>query len=117
MERSLTAVRLYNLAWRYMKQEGRDRKGHPKVLHGTLYYHGNGNVFDQLLVSKTLLLNGKPMMVDESTARMEIFPEMVDHRVAEGPIRFGLPKGDAAKNVNTDGFSDHFPVSMVLREH
>jgi hypothetical protein len=31
-------------------------------------------------------------------------------------VRFGLPKGDAARNVNPDGFSDHFPVSVVIDE-
>jgi hypothetical protein len=41
---------------------------------------------------------------------------MVSPSVAQGPIRFGLPKGNAAQNVNTAGFSDHFPVSVVLQE-
>ena len=50
------------------------------------------------------------------SARIEAYPEMVDHRVGEGPIRFGLPKGDAARNVNVDGYSDHFPVSVRIDE-
>ena len=115
-ERALTAARFYNLGWRYMEQQAQDHNGNQKVLHGTLYYKGNGNVFDQLLVSKGLLKQNSPITVLEDTARMEIFPEMVDHRVAEGPIRFGLPKGNAQRNVNTSGFSDHFPVSVVLEE-
>ncbi len=41
---------------------------------------------------------------------------MVDHRVGEGPIRFGLPRGNAAANVDTEGFSDHFPVSVLIDE-
>ena len=116
VERAQTAVRFYNLAWRYLKQQGQDHKGKPKLLHGTLYYKENANVFDQLLVSKGLLIQNSPITVNEDTARMELFPEMVDHRVSQGPIRFGLPKGNAARNVNTDGFSDHFPVSVVLQE-
>jgi predicted extracellular nuclease len=116
VERSLTAVRFYNLAWRYLDQEAQDHNGNPKILHGTLYFKGNGHLFDQLLVSKGLLIPNRPITVLEDTARMEIFPEMVDHRVAEGPIRFGLPKGNAQRNVNTGGFSDHFPVSVVLEE-
>lgn len=116
VERAQTAVRFYNLAWRYLEQQGLDHRGAPKRLHGTLYYDGNGNVFDQLLVSRGLLIEDSPLTVDEDTARIEIFPEMVDHRVRYGPIRFGLPKGNAARNVNRDGFSDHFPVSVVLRE-
>ena len=116
VERSRTAVRFYNLAWRYMDQLVQDQKGHPKRLHGTLYFDGNGNVFDQILVSKGLLSDNKPMMVLEETAKIEAFPEMVDHKVAYGPIRFGLPKGNAAKNVDTSGFSDHFPVSVIIQE-
>jgi endonuclease/exonuclease/phosphatase family metal-dependent hydrolase len=116
VERAQTAVRFYNLTWRYLEQLGQDHDGNPKLLHGTLYFNGNGNVFDQLLVSKGLLMQNSPIKVIEDTARIELFPEMVDHRVAHGPIRFGLPKGNAAKNVNTSGFSDHFPVSVVLQE-
>lgn len=116
VERSQTAGRFYNLTWRYLEQQGQDHNGNPKLLHGTLYFKGNGNVFDQLLVSRGLLIQESPINVMEETARIEIFPEMVDHRVSNGPIRFGLPKGNAAKNVNTSGFSDHFPVSVVLQE-
>ncbi len=115
VERATGAGGFYNLAWRYLQQQGVDHRGTAKIIYGTLYFSGNGNVFDQLLVSKGLLRNS-PILVDESTARIEIFPEMVDHKVSEGPIRFGLPKGNAAQNVNTSGFSDHFPVSVVLRE-
>ena len=116
VERAQTAVRFYNLAWRYLEQQGQDHTGNPKLLHGTLYYNGNGNLFDQLLVSKGLLIQNSPITVNEATARIELYPEMVDHRVAYGPIRFGLPKGNAAQNVNTSGFSDHFPVSVILVE-
>ena len=116
VERAQTAVRFYNLAWRYLEQQGQDHNGNPKLLQGTLYYGGNGNLFDQLLVSKGLLDQNNPISVNETTARIELYPEMIDHRVSYGPIRFGLPKGDAAQNVNTAGFSDHFPVSVVLVE-
>lgn len=116
VERAQTAVRFYNLAWRYLEQLGQDRNGNPKLLHGTLYYGGNGNVFDQILVSKGLLIQDSPITLIENTAKIEVFPEMVDHRVSYGPIRFGLSKGNAAKNVNTSGFSDHFPVSVTLQE-
>lgn len=116
VERTRSAVRFYNLAWRCLEQHAQDQHGDPKILNGTLYYDGNGNIFDQILVSKGLLIAGSPIKVIEETARIEVFPEMVDRRVAYGPIRFGLPKGDADKNINTNGFSDHFPVSVVLQE-
>ena len=116
VERAQTAASFYNLAWRYLQQQGLDLKNHPKLVQGTLYFDGNGNLFDQILVSKGLLLKNSPIQVDETSAKIELYPEMVDHRVAYGPIRFGLPKGNAEQNVNTQGYSDHFPVSVVLRE-
>lgn len=53
---------------------------------------------------------------NDESARIELFPQMVDHRSGYGPIRFGLPKGAAEKNVTRSGFSDHFPVSVILVE-
>ncbi len=41
---------------------------------------------------------------------------MVDHRISNGSVRFGLPKGNATDNVDQEGFSDHFPVSVVIQE-
>ncbi|MCF7973159.1 MAG: endonuclease/exonuclease/phosphatase family protein [Phycisphaerae bacterium] len=116
VERVQTAVRFYNLAWHYLEQQGQDCQGNPKHLHGTLYHQGDGYVFDQLFVSKGLVMRSSPITVLEDTARIEMFPEMVDHRVSQGPKRFGLPKGNASQNVETDGFSDHFPVSVVIQE-
>ena len=109
------SARLYNLSWRYLSSTVTDHQGNERELDGTLYYANNGNLFDQILVSKGLLLSDSPLQVDEASARIEAFPEMVSHRVGEGPIRFGLPRGDAA-NVNQDGFSDHFAVSVIVRE-
>jgi hypothetical protein len=115
VERAQTVPKLYNLSWRYMEQQGVDHEGNERLVHGTLYFNGNGNIFDQLLVSKGLMIPNSSITVQESTAKIEIFPKMVDHRVSYGPIRFGLPKGNV-NNVNTNGFSDHFPVSVVLLE-
>ncbi len=89
VERAQTAPRFYNLAWRYLEQQGQDHNGNPKTLCGTLYYGGNGNIFDQILVSKGLLSQNGPLTVNEATARIEVYPEMVDHRVSYGPIKFG----------------------------
>ncbi|MGH1470646.1 MAG: endonuclease/exonuclease/phosphatase family protein [Cellvibrionaceae bacterium] len=116
VERAKTAPKFYNLTWRYLEQKSKDKKGDDKLIHGTIYYQGNGNVFDQILVSKGLLDPSGNMVVNENTAKIELFPEMVDHRVSYGSIRFGLPKGDAEKNIDQSGFSDHFPVSVVIVE-
>ncbi|MFC2100815.1 endonuclease/exonuclease/phosphatase family protein [Bacteroidota bacterium] len=116
VERAITAARYYNLTWNYLKQTANDINGNQKELYGTLYYNGNGNIFDQIFVSKGLLIPNSPIKVDEDSAQIELFSEMIDSSVSKGPIRFGLPKGDANNNINTSGFSDHFPVSVVLNE-
>lgn len=115
VERARSA-KLYNLAWQYLSQAAIDQRGNSRTLDGTLYFDGNGNVFDQILVARGLLVGPGKLKLRHGSARIEALPEMVDHRVNEGPIRFGLPKGDAARNVNPNGFSDHFPVSTVIDE-
>ena len=97
-------------------QEVTDHKGKKRIIDGTLYYRNNGNVFDQILVNRSLLKGEGGLVVDEGSARIEAMAQMVDHRVSYGPIRFGLPRGKAS-NVNPDGYSDHFPVSVVLMEN
>lgn len=117
MQRARSA-RLYNLSWQYLAQELVDVAGKTRVVNGTIYYQGDANLFDQILVSRGLLLTQAPLTVELPSARIEAFPEQVSKSVATPePIRFGLPRGDAAKNVNQDGFSDHYPVSVVIVEN
>jgi predicted extracellular nuclease len=110
------SAKFHNLAWRYFTQTVTDHRGDLRELDGTLYFGGDANVFDQILVSRGLLAGPGKLRVNEASVRIEAFAEMVDHRVSEGPIRFGLPKGNAAVNINLDGFSDHFPVSVLIEE-
>jgi predicted extracellular nuclease len=113
VERSRSA-RFYNLAWNYHSQQVTDHRGNARVIDGTLYYRNNGSVFDQILVNRSLLTGEGGLAIEESSAGIDAFPPMVDHRVNYGPIRFGLPKGNPSSNVNQDGFSDHFPVSVIV---
>lgn len=111
------SARFYNLAWEYLSFVATDRNGGERQLDGTLYYKGDGNLFDQILVSRSLLDRGPTALkLRDGTAGVFTLPEMVDHRVGEGPVRFGLPKGDVARNVNPAGFSDHFPVTVIVDE-
>lgn len=110
------SAKFYNLSWHYLTQTVTDRKGNQRVLDGTLYFGGNANLFDQILAAPGLLNGASRLKLVEASARIEAFPEMVDHRVTEGPIRFGLPKGNEAENINPLGFSDHFPVSVMITE-
>ncbi len=112
VERSRSA-RFYNLAWNYQRQQVVDHRGDERQIDGTLYYHNNGNIFDQIMVNRSLLTGEGGLSVREETARIDAVAQMVDHRVNYGPLRFGLPKGKIS-NVNTDGYSDHFPVSVII---
>ena len=111
-----TSAQFLNLAWSYLKSSAVDHQGNPRDLDGTLYFNNDGNLFDQILVNRSLLTGQRHLTVDTASAGVVAPPVMVSHRVGEGPIPFGLPKGDAAANVNQAGYSDHFPVSVTLRE-
>lgn len=110
------SARFLNLAWDYLRQEAAPRRGPSRMLYGSLYFDGNGNLFDQILISRPLLTGASGFGLVEGTARMTTPAAMVDHRKSFGPIRFGLPRGDAAANVDDEGFSDHFPVEVELDE-
>lgn len=110
------SAQFYNFAWEYLQFQATDRDGNQRMLNGTLYFQGDGNVFDQVLVNRPVLDGGGPFTVVAGSAGVLAFAEMVSPSVSAGPIRFGLPRGDAARNVDQDGFSDHFPVALTLRE-
>jgi len=115
-ERGTTAL-LYTFAWEYLMTGAMDHQCNPSQLDGTLYYRNDGNLFDQIGANRYLLDRpDRPFRVIDGSARVFAHPPMVSHRVGEGPRRFGLPKGDAAGNVDATGFSDHFPVSVLIRE-
>ena len=94
------SAKFYNLSWRHLNFEAQTHKGGRRQLNGTLYYGGNGNFFDQILLSRGFLLSGAPLRALETEAGVFALPAMVDHRTSRGPIRFGLPDGNAAKNIN-----------------
>lgn len=110
------SARLYNLSWRYLSQTIQDRTGKNRTVFGTLYFGGNGNIFDQILVSKGVLKTTAPLRCDEDSAGIDAIPDMVSHKKNEGAVRYGLPKGKPDANLNTEGYSDHFPVAVRLIE-
>jgi len=113
-----TSERFYNLTWEYLNTSTTDINGKDRILEGTLYYNRNGNLFDQILANRPLL-DSKPsdFKLVEDTAGVIAFPEMVSHKTGEGPIRFGLPEGNASEHINEQGFSDHFPIGVTVMEH
>ena len=113
-----TSERFYNFTWEYLSTPATDHKGKQRVLEGSLYYNNNGNLFDQILANRPLLdtKNDSHFKVINGSAGIIAFPEMVSHHKGEGPIRFGLPKGNATDNINEEGFSDHFPIGIRVHE-
>lgn len=93
--------RLFNLMWPLM---GKRRGSH--------YFDNFACVLDQFMVSRGLLQAGAPFAVLEDTVAIEQPAGMVTKGAYPGPVRYGRPSG----GLNQDGFSDHFPISMIVRE-
>ena len=110
------SARFHNLSWQYLHVDAIDHRGNPRSIDGSLYFRGDGNLFDQILVNRSLLNGERGLRVVDASATIALVPAMVDHRVSYGPRRFGLPAGDAAANVEVDGYSDHFPVAVTITE-
>lgn len=72
------------------------------------------NVLDQFWVSKGIAKAGKTFSVDETDVEVLRFPEMVKGKY-NAPRRFGQPS--KASKFDDGGYSDHFPIAMILREN
>ncbi len=79
---------------------------------GTLYYDNLPNVFDQFLANKNIIKQNAPIKVLEDSAEIVCLPEMVDKGRYPKPVRFG----GMGNEVNEDGFSDHFPITVTISE-
>jgi predicted extracellular nuclease len=77
--------------------------------YGTLAYNGIWNLFDQVIISKGLF-NGPIHYVPQSFTIYTNF----DMQESSGKYR-GFPKRTFVQgNYNPEGFSDHFPVFIVI---
>lgn len=100
--KTTTAPRLYNLMWPLMG------KG-----LGTFYFDNFPHMFDQFLVSKGFIKADASIKVKPDLVKVERFPEMMEGAY-KVPRLFGRPS--VKKSYNKKGFSDHFPISLVLEE-
>ncbi|MFD5424178.1 endonuclease/exonuclease/phosphatase family protein [Streptomyces sp. NPDC127084] len=108
---------LLNLMWPLM---GTDDHTDPDATNdgtarpaGTFYFENHANVFDQFLVNENMLIDRAPLRADP--ASVHIFtgtPGMVGTGRYPVPVLFG----GMGKPVNKDGFSDHYPIAMRIRE-
>lgn len=78
---------------------------------GTHYYNNAPGVLDQFLASRGLLTGNSGFKILPETVQVVRFPEMVHTGAYPVPVRFGR-----GKSMNPDGFSDHFPIAIKLRE-
>ena len=104
--RNSFSPRLYNLMWEIMASGA-----------GTYYYDNFANVVDQFLVSKAIVNSnsGFKLAVDsngKAVVNIEMFSEMISGGDYPDPIKFGRP----SSQLNLNGYSDHYPISMLLEE-
>ena len=77
------------------------------------YYYSGPYLFDQLLVSRGLIKSTSPLKVKDGSASVENLNIMAKGRY-KAPRRFGRPS--KSSSYDSEGYSDHFPVSVVLEE-
>ncbi|HEY6011437.1 MAG TPA: endonuclease/exonuclease/phosphatase, partial [Nitrospirota bacterium] len=95
-------ARFLNLMWPLMGQNS-----------GTHYFDNYANMLDQFLVAKGLLTGNSGLEAVMDSLRIFRVPEMVKPGEYPGPIKFGRP---SSKDLNENGFSDHFPILIQVRE-
>ena len=96
-----TSPRLWNLMW-----------GPTGATEGTFYFENLPNVLDQFLVNRNMVRPTSPIRALTATADIIRFAGMSFPGDYPGPIPFG----GMGSPVNQNGFSDHFPIGMVVRE-
>ena len=99
--RNAQSPRLFNLMWPHLGQG-----------LGTHYYDSFPNVLDQFWISKGIVTGRSGFRVENASAKIEMFARMVGRGDYPAPVRFGRP----SEKLNRDGFSDHYPVAMILQE-
>jgi predicted extracellular nuclease len=87
---------LYNLMWEAIGSRA-----------GTFYYSDEFNVLDQFMVSKGMLIDSAKLKVRQGSICIEVYPEMSNNGT---PWKFGRP----GEGLDLNGYSDHFPISLVL---
>ncbi len=119
VERSISLPWLYNLMWPILSNG-----------MGTFYYNGLLNLLDQFMVSKGIVTEDSKFQLvshddgrassngggggSSSPVQVLAYPELIDNDKTGKPKKFGKPSDKTG--INEDGFSDHFPISLVLSE-
>ena len=91
--------RFYNLIWRLMTNSV-----------GTFYFNNFPNLLDQFMISKGIVAK-KNFQIKNNSTEIIRFSEMVKGKY-DIPLNFGRP----SEKLNKKGFSDHFPIAVILEE-
>lgn len=79
--------------------------------YGTLFYRGAWNLFDQIIISQSLLKKNSDNYFYIEDSFQVFAPEWM--QVKEGEYK-GAPKRTFVYNVYQNGYSDHYPTFIVL---
>jgi predicted extracellular nuclease len=96
-----TVAKFFNLTWQLLERGG-----------GTFFFNNSPNFLDQFLANKNLLGDDRAIRAEIDSAEVILFPEMVKKGLYRTPIAFG----GMGKPVNLQGFSDHFPIGIRMKE-
>lgn len=99
--RTKKTPRLYNLMWPLMEQD-----------LGTYYFRNFPHMLDQFLVSRYILKPNKPFSIKSNSVEIIRYPELM-HGQYNVPRRFGRPN----RNYDNNGYSDHFPIGVIIEEN
>lgn len=83
---------------------------------GTHYWNNMPSILDQVMVSPGLVRSTSKVRVEPGSVRIETFPDMTSGGRYPQPIRFGRPtsNGRPVVGFSGEGYSDHYPISLVL---
>ena len=79
---------------------------------GSFYFDNLPNLLDQFLADKNMVKKSGKIRALPETVKVSNFPEMV----RKGDYPAPRPFGGMGKPVDETGFSDHFPIEMVVSE-
>lgn len=93
--------RLWNLMWEVLGAR-----------EGTFYFENFPNLLDQFLVNKNMVTTTAGLMADPASVQLVRFAGMT----STGTYPVPIPFGGMGHPVNTNGYSDHLPIAMVVTE-
>lgn len=79
---------------------------------GTFYFDNEPNLLDQFLVNKNMATRNSPLRAEPDTVEILRFPATF----FKGKYPRPRPFGGMRKEIDEDGYSDHFPIGMVVTE-